>query len=175
MHQVRFEPRAEIFLPAAKTKTTKDRRVPISSVLRPILEGRLVDPAGVPLPPDAFVFGDAIGRSRVSFQTAWEGTRHRAMVTDLHFHDLRREAGSRWMDCGVPLATIQRWLGHANIATTSRYLGASLGADEMEMQAYEERLGRLTQIDVFRSPIRPERPSSDHGTSRKTNKDAVLH
>ena len=61
----------------------------------------------------------------------------RAKITGLHFHDLRREAGSRWMDAGIPLATIQRWLGHANISQTSTYLGASLGADELDMQQYE--------------------------------------
>lgn len=28
---------------------------------------------------------------------------------NLHFHDLRREAGSRWLDGGVPLHTIRDW------------------------------------------------------------------
>src|SRR5206468_2751458 len=37
---------------------------------------------------------------------------------NLHFHDLRREAGSRWLDGGVPLHTIRDWLGHANISQT---------------------------------------------------------
>ena len=59
-----------------------------------------------------------------------QSTLTRAGIRDLHFHDLRREAGSRWMDAGVPLATIQRWLGHANISQTSTYLGADLGGDE---------------------------------------------
>jgi integrase len=30
---------------------------------------------------------------------------------DLNFHDLRREAGSRWLDGGVPLHRVQMWLG----------------------------------------------------------------
>ena len=38
---------------------------------------------------------------------------------DLYFHDLRREAGSRWLEGGVPLHTIQRWLGHTNISQAS--------------------------------------------------------
>ena len=41
---------------------------------------------------------------------------------DLHFHDLRREAGSRWLEGGVPLHTIRDWLGHTSIAQTSTYL-----------------------------------------------------
>ncbi len=141
-HQVRFTPKAEIFLPAGKTKAKKDRRVPISTVLRQLLDARRCDPAGEPLPPEAYVFGDEIGRPRVSIKTAWGATVRRAKISDLHFHDLRREAGSRWMDAGVPLATIQRWLGHFNISQTSTYLGASLGGDEQDMQAFEARIGR---------------------------------
>jgi integrase len=131
--QVRFSPRAEIFLPATKTKTKRDRRVPMSTVLRAILERRRLDPAGEPIPVDGFVFGDEIGRRRRSIAKAWLLTLKRAEITDLHFHDLRREAGSRWMDAGIPLATIQRWLGHTNISQTSTYLGASLGGDEQDM------------------------------------------
>jgi hypothetical protein len=44
--------------------------------------------------------------------------------------------------CRVPLATIQRWLGHANVTQTSKYLAAALGRDMDEMRAYEERMGR---------------------------------
>lgn len=146
-HQVRFSPRAELFLPAQKTKAKKDRRVPLSGRLQLVLESRRKDPAGEPLPPSAFVFGDEIGRRRVSIKTAWQATCRRARVTDLHFHDLRREAGSRWMDAGVPLATIQRWLGHHNISQTSTYLAASLGGDEAAiMAAFEQKMGRVPDI-----------------------------
>jgi hypothetical protein len=65
---------------------------------------------------------------------------------DLHFHDLRREAGSRWMDAGVPLSTIQKWLGHANIAQTSTYLAATGGGDADAMKRFEQACGRLPQI-----------------------------
>jgi len=179
-HQVRFTPRAELFLPAVKTKTKRDRRVPVSSVLQAILERRQVDPAGERLPPDAYVFGDELGRQRASMKTAWTSTLRRAQITDLHFHDLRREAGSRWMDAGIPLATIQRWLGHANIAQTSTYLGASIGADDRDMRYFEERVGRvpvasaiatppLTQIDVFEGSDSRNRLSSDHAINEKTH------
>lgn len=56
------------------------------------------------------------------------------------------------MDAGIPLATIQRWLGHANISQTSTYLGASLGADELDMQVYEARIGRV-EIGSTGDPI----------------------
>ena len=52
------------------------------------------------------------------------------------------------MDSSVPLATIQRWLGHANISQTSKYLAATLGGDVDEMRRYEERIGRLPPNDA---------------------------
>lgn len=176
-HQVRFSPRAEIFLPAQKTKAKRDRRVPISTVLRAVLEARHLDPAGEELPHDAYVFGDEVGRQRRSIRTAWRLACKRAKITGLHFHDLRREAGSRWMDAGIPLATIQRWLGHANISQTSTYLGASLGGDEQDMRAYEERIGRLTpltHVDVSSGSDGPEPTSSDLGASQKTQQNLIV-
>ncbi|HXG89845.1 MAG TPA: site-specific integrase [Vicinamibacterales bacterium] len=173
--QVRFAPRAEIFLPATKTKARRDRRVPISSVLLPVLERRRIDPAGQVLGPDAYVFGDDIGRRRLSIKTAWRLTVRRAKIEDLHFHDLRREAGSRWMDAGIPLATIQRWLGHANISQTSTYLGASIGADELDMHTYEARIGRLTQIDVSRGSEAPDQTASNSEGDEKAKQNAVVH
>jgi integrase len=174
-HQIRFTPRAEVFLPAQKTKAKKDRRIPMSSVLHELLEARQRDPAGELLPATAYVFGDEIGRRRRSIKTAWRLTCKRAGVTDLHFHDLRREGASRWMDAGIPLATIQRWLGHHNISQTSTYLGASLGADALEMRAYEERIGRVTHRDGSGGPNGPERDPSSSGASEKTQQNPIVH
>jgi integrase len=62
---------------------------------------------------------------------------------DLHFHDLRREAGSRWLDAGVPLHRIQKWLGHANISQTSTYLMAESADDDEAMRRFEARQAEL--------------------------------
>jgi integrase len=136
-HQVRFEPKAELFLPAQKTKTKQARTVPISARLKAILEMRRLGPDGKELPSDAHVFGNEVGDPVKGFRRAWEravlkahdhrpifrvrvmgeGQDARAVRTkalaaesraalrtiNLHFHDLRREAGSRWLDDGVPL------------------------------------------------------------------------
>jgi integrase len=135
--------RSDLFLPAGKTKAKKPRRIPISTVLQRVLDARRNDPAGEPLQPDAYVFGDEVGRRRRSLRTAWKLTCERAAIKGLHFHDLRREAGSRWMDAGVPLHMIQKWLGHANISQTSTYLAASGGGDADAMKAFEKATGRL--------------------------------
>ena len=49
------------------------------------------------------------------------------------------------MDAGIPLATIQRWLGHHNISQTSTYLGAS--------RMFEERIGRMAKSQDVESGI----------------------
>ena len=77
---------------------------------------------------------------------------------DLHFHDLRREAGSRWLDAGVPLHRIQKWLGHANISQTSTYLLADSADDDLAMKRFEERQAQLLQIAT-------EVGTEGHGTS----------
>jgi len=171
-HQVR----ADLFLPGSKTKAKKDRRVPISSVLRAVLDRRRVDPAGDTLPPAAYVFGDEVGRQRRSIKTAWKLTLQRAKIHDLHFHDLRREAGSRWMDAGVPLSTIQRWLGHSNIAQTSTYLAATGGGDADAMAAFEAAAGRLvTRGDALSSTSRSEPSRTDTATHEKTQENTIVH
>ena len=104
-YQVQLEPRAEIWLPASKTKTGKARRVPISTRLKSILEMRrdalratLELKEHEQLTGTLYVFGNEIGQLIGSIKTAWRLACERAKITDLHFHDLRREAavdGSR--------------------------------------------------------------------------------
>lgn len=139
--------RPAIVLVAQKTKTKTLREVPISMRLRAVLEHRRHGADGEPHPPTAFVFGNAAGEQVTDFKRAWQSVRLRAhghtpvyqkrtakltpecqallKTIDLHFHDLRREAGSRWLDAGIPLHTIQRWLGHTNISQTSTYLAVT--------------------------------------------------
>jgi integrase len=166
--------RGDLFLPAGKTKAKKPRRVPVSTVLQGTLEARRNDPAGDPLPADAFVFGDEVGRRRWSIKTAWRLTCQRAKVAGLHFHDLRREAGSRWMDAGVPLATIQRWLGHHNISQTSTYLAATGGGDADAMRAFEQAAGRLPVIGPLDAGDNRSLPS-DKQPEGLTSENATVH
>ena len=55
-------------------------------------------------------------------KAGWSREAYQAI--DLHFHDLKHEAGSRWQEAGVPLHHVKELLGHANIATTDTYLNA---------------------------------------------------
>lgn len=167
--------RGDLFLPAGKTKAKKPRRVPISTVLRAVLDRRRLDPAGEPLKPSAYVFGDDVGRRRHSVRGAWVFLCKRAKVTGLHFHDLRREAGSRWMDAGVPLGTIQRWLGHHNISQTSTYLAASGGGDADAMRAFEVAKGRLPNIAVSDGSDGSKPIQSDMASAENAQSNTVVH
>lgn len=176
--QVRLDSRGELFLPGQKTKTKKDRRVPISARLRSILEMRRCGADGEEHPPDAYVFGDPETGQRVrSFKRAWEkavlrahGIKPSYLVKvkdgrkvwtatltpesraelrriDLHFHDLRREAGSRWLDSSVvPLTAIRDWLGHSNISQTSTYLECQVLGQNDLMRRFEEQQAALAKL-----------------------------
>ena len=100
-------------------KTGRARELPISSRLAAVLEMAKLDPAGREYPPTAYVFGE-LGKRIKSVKKAWETTvlkahghepewvrgslsadsRARLAAIDLHFHDLRHEAGCRWLEAG---------------------------------------------------------------------------
>jgi integrase len=128
------------------TKNGLAREIPISARLRAVLELARCDPAGRPLGPQAYVFGNEFGEAapfpRKAWQTAvlkahghrpqWEPGRGKLTATcqalydriDLHFHDLRHEGGSRLLEAGWPLHHVRDMLGHQDLATTNRYLNA---------------------------------------------------
>lgn len=42
-----------------------------------------------------------------------------------YLHRLRKTCATRWSEAGVPVRTIQHWLGHKDLSTTQRYLGVA--------------------------------------------------
>jgi integrase len=158
MKDVHME-RREIVIRAENTKDNETRILPMSSRLHAVLEMARLDPSGHELKPDGYVFGDGTGRRLTTFKRAWNTTKLRAhgykptwekngklskasraalQVIDLHFHDLRHEAGSRMHEGGMPLHHVQQFLGHADLSTTSRYLNAPLTHLKTSMQKLDE-------------------------------------
>ena len=43
-------------------------------------------------------------------------------LPSLRYHDLRHTFGTRCAAAGVPLTTLQQWMGHASITTTQVYV-----------------------------------------------------
>ena len=136
--QVRFEPRADILLPAQKTKTKRDRRIPMSGRLRMLIEMRRTDEKGVDRLGTEYVFSrSVVGQRLGSIDKAFMAACARAGIVGLHFHDLRREAGSRWLEGGVPLQVVRDWLGHANVSQTSTYLATTSEGEYEAMRRFE--------------------------------------
>ena len=104
-----------IMLPGGKTKTHDRRVIPVSSDLRAVPEMRRTDSTGHPLPPDAYVFGNAVGDPVTSIKTAWRNACRRAGI-----HDLRREFACRLLESSADLHDVRDFLGHANVTTISR-------------------------------------------------------
>lgn len=136
----------ELHLSNRTTKGLRTRYLPLSQEIRAMLELRRYDPYGEEFTPDAYVFGNEVGERLKNYQKAWSTLRLRAIVhgphwgpkgrflpccreqlrkMNLHMHDLRREAGSRLLERGADLHTVQLFLDHANISTSSRYLKPS--------------------------------------------------
>jgi hypothetical protein len=132
--------------------------LPISTRLAAVLNMARTDPAGDEYGPECFVFGDVDGGRIADVKRAWvtavlkahghtpqwtTGAKLTAVSRaalakiDLHFHDLRHEAGSRWLEAGWPIHNVSHMLGHTNIAQTSTYLNATrLGLHE-SMRRFE--------------------------------------
>jgi integrase len=94
--------------------------------VKEIISARSFAPDGQRHPETAYVFGDPCGNPIKDIKTAWLGTCRRAKVSGLHFHDLRREAGSRLLEAGVPLHVVSVWLGHGSVSQTATYLAINL-------------------------------------------------
>jgi len=152
--------RQELRVRAEHAKDNEERVVPVSTRLKAVLEMARTDPAGAELAPDAHVFGYPTGDPIITFARAWNAVVLRAYgvepvwkgghgkltkecraalhTVDLHFHDLRHEAGSRWLEGGMPIHHIKELLGHANIKTTDTYLNATRIGLQESMRKYEE-------------------------------------
>ena len=98
-----------IFIPAVNTKTSKARTVPLSPRARENLDGLL--------PPELKI--DATSRKSAAAlnkrvfpitpnaaKLSWQRTVKRANIEDLHFHDLRHEATSRFFEMGLDMRAL---------------------------------------------------------------------
>jgi len=63
--------------------------------------------------------GAALDRSKV--RKRFKAALKAAKVRDVRFHDLRHTFGTRMAAVGVPMRTLQEWMGHADYKTTLIY------------------------------------------------------
>ncbi|MBA2638019.1 MAG: site-specific integrase, partial [Solirubrobacterales bacterium] len=70
-------------------------------------------------------------------RTRFKDTLKRAGLRELRFHDLRHTFGTRMAAVGVPMRTLQEWMGHRDFATTLIY--ADFAPDPAHGAAFAER------------------------------------
>ena len=75
--------------------------------------------------------GHPLERGQVSKR--FKRTLKRAGVRAIRFHDLPHTFGTRCAAAGVPLQTLQTWMGRADIKTTMVYTHHAPGANEADL------------------------------------------
>jgi hypothetical protein len=79
---------------------------------------------------------------------------------NLHFHDLRHEAGCRWLERGWPIHHVQEMLGHANLSQTNTYLHASEMGLQDSMTRYDPATGGKTVANASEASAKEQPPLS---------------
>jgi len=121
-------------------------------------------PTGHDYTQEAFVFGE-LGLKVKTIKKTWETTvlkangvkpvwtggklsaacRAELQRIDLHFHDLRREAGSRWHEGRFQLHEVRDLLGQANVSQTDTYLSARIAGLRASMRRFDAARGKPWQ------------------------------
>jgi integrase len=75
--------------------------------------------------------------SKRAFSEAWKDVLRRAGIKGLTFHDLRREAGSRFDEAGLTKAEHDLMMGHSNGDVGSIYIASKLKLIQSKLDNYE--------------------------------------
>ena len=166
--------RGELTVTGDTNKTGQGRAIPISPRLRAVLDLLKLDPTGKERPRHASSSSAMRsgkrwrprrrhGRRPCSAPTASSRrgppraasrptSRAGAQAIDLHFHDLRHEAGSRMLEAGWPLHHVQRMLGHADVKQTATYLNA----ERVGLARLDEAVRDDPCVAIRGNQLRPE-------------------
>jgi len=107
--------RRTLFVPTSKTG--RSRHVPLAKAAIDVI-------GGLPRKKDAvFLFPNPTDSAKhlTTIKHGWQTARDAAGLSGLRIHDLRHSAASFMVNSGVDLFAVGKVLGHANVASTSRY------------------------------------------------------
>lgn len=99
-----------------------------------------------------------------------KASRAQFRAIDLHFHDLRHEAGSRLIEHGWPIHHVQEMLGHASLEQTSTYLNVTSTGLHESMQRFERPQLRVPSAS---HEANPEHPPVGHGATEESGEALV--
>jgi integrase len=107
-------------LQVTRTKSGKNRMIPINNALLEVLN---IQRQNV---NSNFVFPNPEnGEPFRSIRNGFISSCRRAGIENLRFHDLRHTFGTRLIQKGVDIVTVQNLLGHRNVTITQRYTHTS--------------------------------------------------
>lgn len=130
----------------ATTKSGRSRMVPLSDLVRPVVEAWAAGRE-----PDALLFHAPEG-GYLSAQNWRRAVRWNTTGLGRRPHDLRHTAASLWIDAGVDIKTVSAWLGHSTAKLTLDTYGHLMGTDadraalERVNRALGNPLGTQSQI-----------------------------
>ena len=119
---------------AKSTKSGRTRHVPLSDELLPVVRSMAKDKG----PGDLLITSP--GGARLHAAAFKRTTRWTTTGRGRRLHDLRHTAACLWLAAGVPISTVQAWLGHSSLQTTQiyvHYLGDS--ADKAGLEFLNQR------------------------------------
>ncbi len=139
--QIDFNQRAIL---VTETKSGKDRWVPMNDVAERLLR-ELCDDAR--RRKHAYLFTNRKTRSHyTTIKTAWNFACELAGISDLHFHDLRHTFGTRAAAGGAALGDLQKVMGHAQIATTMKYVHATEAGKRRAVNAVQGPAAKVIKM-----------------------------
>jgi len=129
----------------AQKRKKKDKRVPISSLILPIIKRRLNQ-----YPESEYlIVNPNTGTRYTRIQNSWDhilkksGLTGKPWVDKLRIHDLRHTAASNLARYGMNVKHIAEYLGHADTKTTMRYIHAT----DSDLHKGAEILARVTSSE----------------------------
>ena len=93
---------------------------------------------------------------------------------NLHMHDLRREAGSRLLERGADLHTVQLFLDHANISTSSRYLKPSKLALHATIKRFDAQRRESGEAAKWEQDLAELRKNLQQGPQKGPHADRIV-
>ncbi len=111
-------------------KSGKARSVPLALEVQQVL-ARLRDVTGFDGDGDlVFPAWDGAHLNYQELSVTYKAAQRRAKLAPIRFHDLRHTFGTMCAQAGMPLTTIQAFMGHASVTTTMIYAHFTPAGDE---------------------------------------------
>lgn len=149
-------------------KSGRERTIPVSPRLGQVLEELAA------ASEDGWLLHNSRGEpaTRHTVRNYVEAARRRAGLAHLNPHGLRHAFGTHTLRAGADLKSVQEMLGHADIATTQRYLHGSKSARRAAISKLGAHRTTTAAVETVATDLsrRPAQTSAGDSTRRKSSR-----